>query len=800
MPNQTALIGRDRAYARVLDVVEREDGGVVSITGLAGVGKTRLARAVLDAAMDGVFVPVVSVTGGAQTVGDAITASLAGDRRLTRAPSQLLWESFEGRPAVVVLDDADHSSNLDDAVAALIAGYPAARLVLTAARPTRAPGEQVIALRPLPVPRDGAGQDHPCVRLFVERAAQIGVEFDLADAQTREGVIRVCQQTGGLPLAIELAAARTATQPLRFVERTLWRGGPAGRRRADRPLYRSLGWALSMLSPGAALALPQAALFASPFQLDAAAAVIELPGEGSDVYDALEELVDAYLLEFDTGSRDETRLAMREPIRAFALDQLGTGELEAVQRRHGRYFRDRARAGTEVVARDWPDIAQALDYAIRHGVVDDALILGVAAAPAVQRLAGAGGQLRARLDELVEHSRHARVRSDPVLRARAMVWSTALFPADAEDLANVGMWTAQQLAEATALARESGDESALMEALEMTVRSLPVTLDISGAASAVLEGLEGARRSGDQRALARFETWAAMEAQMRGNAAQTVRFASSALTRGREHDEPIAVIWAARMLLLAPDAIRPAIDPPVPDLRTVLAMCERSGQPLAGMTVLGDLSRLEATRGDIPGAARWAWHQLMIAADRVHSDPLATALAVANTVSLALLAGHIDQAIRLRGRIRSVEPLFSTFMPPQIAADYAQDCARLERLVPAEHYARLAEPASGTTMGEANRMAQAWVQRLVVPEPAGAVGPPAVTDPLTTRQREVLCWLATGSTNQNIADALSISTKTVMHHSVAIYRKLGVRGRAAAAAWAVRAGLIDDHPLPGAGS
>jgi DNA-binding CsgD family transcriptional regulator len=765
------------------------------VTGLPGVGKTHLARAVLDTVPDGLFVPVA--VGGSHAVGDAVLTSLAGRRTLTVSPAQALWESFAGRRAVVVLDDADHASDLAPAVAELCAGYPPLVLVLTAARPTRVPGERVLALRPLPVPRADAGPEHPTVSLFAQRAAEVGIGVDTSDEQVRSEVIKVCRRTGGLPLAVELAAARTVTQPLRFIERTLWRhrGDADHQRRHDR-LRQSLGSALSMVSQAARVAVAQCALFAGPFLLDAAGAVIELPEPDEDVYDALSELVDAYLLEFDTDSDEPatgTRFVMRDPVRAFALDQLGSRDLDAARRRHANYFRDRCRAGTDVAAREWPDIAQALDFTLRHGIVDDPLIVGAAASPALRRLAGVGAHLRASLDRLAEagpDGSPGKARPDPELRSRAMLWSTVLFPIHADDLATVGLWTAQRLAEATALARESGDAPALLEALETTVRSLNVTLDLPAAAAAVHEGLELARALDDQRAMARFEAWCAMETQMRGNVTETVRLASAALTRGRAHVEPIAVIWAARMLLLVPEPMRPRFDPPIPDLRALLEMCEQAAQPYVGMIILGDLSRQDTARGELTVAARWAWRQLMVAADRIHSEPLSTAFGVVNTVAIALRAGDVEAAIRLRESVRSLEFLLPTYMPPVLARAYAEDCAQLENSVTGQRYAQLAAEVAGSTMTEANRAAQAWARELAFrAEPERPRAEPRPVAPLTARERQVLAGLASGATNREIAAELGVSPKTVMHHSVAIYRKLGVRGRAAATAWAVRAGL-----------
>lgn len=789
------ILGRERDFDCLLGHLANTDVHVVTVTGFPGVGKTHLARAALDLAPDRLFVPVAAVS-GPHAIGDAVLTSLSGGNILTTSPASALWETFAGRRTVVLLDDADHAENLVQEITELIAGYPPAVLLLTAARPTGIPGERLITLRPLPVPPEDSDPDNPTVELFVQRAAEVGVSFDCSDPQIRGAVIGVCRQTGGLPLAVELAAARTATQPLRFIERTLWRQDHGDQAHRHDALRQSLRSALSTVSNNARLALAQAAQFAAPFQLDAASAVIKMPHADDTVYDALNELIDAYLLELDSDlAHDGACFTMREPVRVFAREQLDDNDLDAVRQRHVNYFRDRCWAGTDVAIREWPDIAQALDFALQHGVVDDALIVGAAAAPPLQRLAGASTRLRSQLDRLAQDEPSVGVRVDPLLRSRAIVWSTVLFPIDANDRLTVGLWTAQRLSEAIALARESGDARALLEALETTVRSINLTLDLTAATAAIHEGITLARALDDQRATARFEAWAAMEAQMRGNVSETINLATAALTHGRAHDELIAVIWASRMLLLIPEAMRPALDPPIPKLPELLAMCERAAQPYVGTMILGDLSRLALARGELTAAARWVWRQLMVAADRIRSEPLSTAYAVINTVSIALRAGDIEEAVRLRESVRSLRPLLTSYLHPQVASEYAEECAQLEQLVSPERYAQLAAETTGSALVDANRRAQDWARsRASHAEPDRTVatsGPKAL---LTVREREVLALLASGATNREIAADLCVSPKTVMHHSVAIYRKLGVRGRAAAAAFATRDALLGDAP------
>ena len=795
------LVGRSRELDYLVGLVARDDVRLVTITGMPGVGKTCLARCLLDAvATSGLLISLTAVI-DSRLIGDALVGRLPEHNGLATSMSEALWETYRGAPVVVVLDDVDRVEGLGAVVADLLAGYPSCVVVLSAIRPTRLAGEHLVRLAPLPVPADDAGADHPTVALFVRCAAEAGTVLELSEDKVRADVIAICRQTGGLPLAIELAAARTTALPLGFIARTLWRQiGPS--RQADatggavrRSVTEALEWAYDLLGKAARQGLSQVAVFEGPFLLDAASAVVELSEPGDDVSDALTELVDAHLLGFDTAAQGVPRFVMSELVRAFASGQLDADAIEQVRQRHARYFLDRCRAGGDIIWREWADIAVALDHELRRGSVDDALAAAIAAAPAVQNAPGATASLQARLDVLLD----ADAEASPELRARALLWSTALHPHEADDLASVGMWTAQRFAEATALARESGDGPALLEALEMTVGSLNITLDMAAAVSAAHEGRELARRLEDQRALARFEGWVAMAARIRGNVTETARLATSAVVRGRQHDDAVAVINGSCLLLQLPDDLRPDLDPPLPDLRSLLAECERAGQPFVGMTVLIELARESLASGDSRGAAGWLWRQLLVAADRERSEPLATLVGVTAVASLALRTGDLDAAVRLRESVRPLEPMLQYCVPPPTAAAYARGYTRLTELVPDDTYASLAAEVAGCPLRDANRHAQTVARTLArvaapqasQPKRAGGV------DPLTPREREVLLALASGATNREIAAQFGLSVKTVMHHSVAIYRKLGVRGRAAATAWAYRDGLVSRPPTSG---
>jgi DNA-binding CsgD family transcriptional regulator/predicted ATPase len=797
MPNRhsaarvSALVGRDDDLAALLrQLASTADGGSVTVTGLPGAGRSALAAAAAaELRSVGTAAVTVPLAGVKDPLGltDAVLARLPQATGLSTSLPEAMWESYRGAPVLVVLEDPDLVQGLPAVLAELSDRYPAAVLLVTALRPTRAPGERVVRVAPLPLPEADAPADHPALALFAHRAAGRGVEIDLADPVVRSDVAHICREAGGLPGVIELAASRVGAVPSAVMARGLT--GTHG-------LEAALAWSFDLLSKAAQRTLVQVAVFEGPFMLDAAAAVVEPGTSPRDPVEDLLELVDAHLVEIDPAGDGAPRFVLPVLVRGFARRLLEVDDsADGVRDRHAAYFRNRGMAGADVVRREWPDIAAALDHELTHGRLDDALAAAVALAPAVREVPGAAAGVQDLLRDLLDRGEHV---SD-TLRARALLWSTTAYPEGASsDLQHLGVWTTQRLAEATRLARESGDGPALLEALEQQIHSLRITLDMPAAVSAAYEGLDLAHRLDDQRALARFECWVGMAARAGGDAAESARLAASAVERGREHGDAIAVSSGSQLLLSLPEELRPQLDPPLPDLVELLAECERTDQPFTAMTVLGVLARHSMLGGDPTAAARWLWRLLMIAANRHRSEPLATVGGAAMLMSAALALGDREGAALLRECVRPYE-LFVPYCvgPPDAVADYQRDVASLDSSVPAQLRQELAAEVAGFGLEQTNRRAQEVARRLAGQRPPERASGPAVLPALTPRERDVLAALASGRTNREIAEDLGMSAKTVMHHSVAIYRKLDVRGRAGASAWAVQHGVAAPEPAGG---
>jgi DNA-binding NarL/FixJ family response regulator/predicted ATPase len=788
-PAATTLLGREAEREAVVSHVRTlrssEPSGFVTLTGLPGVGRSAVAAAAASeltasgAVGDVVVIPLQRVSDPLAAV-DATLAQLPGGG-LSTSLAEAMWEAYDGMALLVVLEDVDVLEGLAEVIEELATGYPAATVVCTCVRPTREPGERVVRLASFPVPGDDAPADHPALVLFARRARATGVVVDLDDARTRAEVAAICRHADGHPGTIELAAARAGEVPLAAMVRML--GNRLG---AD----SALEWSYELLSKEAQELLPQMSVFEGAFLLDSLAAVADHDPTSGDLAADVLELVDAHLLRIDTGGTGEPRFELPPLVRAFASRLLASaGNAVEVRDRHARYFHDRGRAGGEVVRREWPDMAAALDHEMHMGRIDDALAAAIALAPEVQEAPGVVASLEGRINEMLASGDQVPRK----LRAQALMWSTRTFPdGESADMQRFGIWTAQRLAEATSLARESGDGDALLSALERTVTSLRITLDLQSAVSAAYEGVELARRLDDQPALSRFECWVSMAELSTGNAAEAARLATSSLVRGREQDDPVSVTAAAHLLLTLPPELQPTLDPPLPTLEELLDQCERWEQPFTGMTVLAALTHESCSRGDASEAARWVWRLLMIGANRQRTEPMATLAGIALLMSVALVVDEYDDAARLREAARPLELFIPYSLSPRALQDYLRDAALLDDTLPGDRRQALAVEVAEAGMGGINRWAQAAARRYAGHRPPSNATSSRPTPELTPRERDVLVAITTGRTNREIAEQLGMSAKTVMHHSVAIYRKLGVRGRAGATAWAYEHGLATE--------
>jgi len=351
----TPLVGREQETAAVEDLIVQEGVRLVTLTGPGGVGKSRLmveaARRLGPGFADGTrFVELASVSEA-----DLVPAAIAAGLGLNTSAGLLITdlESYlRPRRLLLALDNFEQVTGAAPLLAELLGAAAGLVVLVTSRTVLRLSGEHEFPVPPLPVPPAGAARDpadlqrYASVSLFVERAHAVAPGFELTDANAG-AVAEICRRLDGLPLAIELAAARIRLLPpqalaLRLDRRfSLLTDGARDLPERQRTLHNTLDWSFGLLSAGEQALFARLGVFAGPFGLLAAEAVgADSPGEGQapgQVTDTLGSLVDSSLVRADTRG-SEPRFSLLETIRDYALERLAGGDWVPAHDRHAAYF------------------------------------------------------------------------------------------------------------------------------------------------------------------------------------------------------------------------------------------------------------------------------------------------------------------------------------------------------------------------------------------------------------------------------------------------------------------------------
>jgi len=353
----TPLIGRDQEVSKALELLTSADVRLLTLIGTGGTGKTRLALQValhlVDRFEEGVFFVNLSPISDPNLVASTIATALnIRDTIGSRPVVDALKDYLRNKQTLLVLDNFEQVASAAPLLTELLESCPRLKVLVSSRVPLRVRGEKEQIVPPLELPgHDSSGdveslRQYAAVELFIQRALDVKRDFAITHINLL-AVTEICRRLDGLPLAIELAAARIKMLPpkamLARLERRLLllTDGPQDLPARQRALRSTIDWSYNLLDDPAKALFRRLSVFVGGWRLDAAEAVCQ-SGDGLpiDVLNGLETLLNNSLLNWEEGADGEPHFRMLETIREYALERLAasSAEEEDARRRHAQYY------------------------------------------------------------------------------------------------------------------------------------------------------------------------------------------------------------------------------------------------------------------------------------------------------------------------------------------------------------------------------------------------------------------------------------------------------------------------------